>query len=103
MFEFLIANGHDPESVKEYGWAKLNLMYEAAQRRVALSRLEERELLLSTTAMAQGATHKRGAKAINAELAAIRRERENLVASKDSRAQIEALADKLMRSGIPRR
>ena len=78
-------------------------MYEAAQRRVALNRLDERELLLSVTSIAQGATHKKGVQAINAELAAIRRERENLVASKDPRAQIEALADKLMRSGIPRR
>lgn len=103
MMEFLIAHGHPPESVQEYSWGKLTLFHGAAQRRVQLERLQRQEELLRLVALAQGVVTKKGAKAVNMELEAIRQQSENLVASKNPKALIEGIAEKLMKSGIPRR
>ncbi len=101
--EFLIAHGHPPESVQEYSWGKLTLFHGAAQRRVQLERLQRQEELLRLVALAQGVVTKKGAQAVNKELEAIRQQSENLVASKNPKALIEGIAEKLMKSGIPRR
>lgn len=103
MMEFLIAHGHPPESVQEYSWRKLELFHGIAQRRVQLERLQSQEELLRLVALANCVVTKKGAQKVEKELAAIRQQAENLIASKNPKGLIEGIAEKLMKSGIPRR
>lgn len=103
MFEFLIANGHPPESVEEYSWDKLKLYFEAAHNREALRRIDEQITFLQLASLATGSVYKKGAQSVRAELNQLDQHRKNLIASIEGKGQIDVLVARLMKSGVPRR
>lgn len=103
MFEFLVANGHPPESLQEYSWDKLVLYHEAAMKRVRLEVLDRQIDQLVLGATAAGSNYKKGAAEVNKMLTKMKEDRENLVATGRGKSLIDGLAAKLMKSGIPRK